>query len=95
MTLSELVEEYRRVGMGPRIYSETRRIVRAVVRSYDPKVYGGASSWEEAVEDLVQEFGLEVLVGQGQLDYAMTVAADLEHFQRLLARQLRHLLADP
>lgn len=93
MTFTELVEEYRTVGIGPRIYAETRRIVRAVARSYDPVVYGGASSWEEASEDLVQEFGLEVLVGQGQLDYAITVAADREHFRRLLARQVRHLLA--
>jgi hypothetical protein len=34
-----------------------------------------------------------VLIEQGQLDYAMLVAADHQHFRRLLARQVRHHLA--
>jgi DNA-binding CsgD family transcriptional regulator len=49
--------------------------------------------WEEGVEDLVQDFCVDVLIGQGQLDFALAVAADLLHFRRLLARQLRHHLA--
>jgi hypothetical protein len=93
VTFGELAEEYRSVGIGPRILAEVNRIVRAVTRSYDPGVYGGSTSWDDALEDLVQEFGLEVLVGQGQLDYAMMMATDRTHFRRLLARQVRYLLA--
>lgn len=93
VTLDELVDEYRRVGIGPRILGQVREIVRAVARSYDPAIYGGSSSWDESLDDLVQEFGLEVLVGQGQLDYAMLMATDHQHFRRLLARQVRYLLA--
>ena len=72
---------------------EVRRVVRSVVRGYDPLVYGKVWRWEEGVDDLVQDFCVEVLIEQGQLDYALVVAADLEHFRRLLARQLRHHLA--
>lgn len=93
VTLEELVDEYRRSGIGPLILGQVREIVRAVTRGYDPVIYGGASSWEEGLEDLVQEFGLEVLVGQGQLDYAILMATDHQHFRRLLARQVRYLLA--
>ena len=93
MTLAELVDEYRQVGIGPRILGQVREIVRAVARGYDPAVYAGCASWDDGLDDLVQEFGLEVLVGQGQLDYAMLVATDHQHFRRLLARQVRYLLA--
>jgi hypothetical protein len=93
VTLHELADEYRRMGIGPRILGQVREIVRAVARGYDPVIYGGSASWDESLDDLVQEFGLEVLVGQGQLDYAMLVATDYQHFRRLLARQVRYLLA--
>lgn len=93
MTLAELVDEYRQVGIGPRILLQVREVVRAVARGYDPTIYGGSAGWDEGLDDLVQEFGLEVLVGQGQLDYAILMATDHQHFRRLLARQVRYLLA--
>lgn len=91
--LGPLVAEYRCVVMGPLLLREVRGIVRSVVRGYDPLVYGRVWRWEEGVEDLVQDFCVDVLIEQGQLDYALLVAADLQHFRRLLARQLRHHLA--
>ena len=93
MTLAELVDEYRQVGIGPRILGQVREVVRAVARGYDPTIYGASAGWDEGLDDLVQEFGLEVLVGQGQLDYAILMATDHQHFRRLLARQVRYLLA--
>lgn len=93
MTLAELVDEYRQVGIGPRILGQVREVVRAVTRGYDPSIYGASAGWDEGLDDLVQEFGLEVLVGQGQLDYAILMATDHQHFRRLLARQVRYLLA--
>ncbi len=93
MTLAELVDEYRQVGIGPRILLQVREVVRAVARGYDPTIYGASAGWDEGLDDLVQEFGLEVLVGQGQLDYAILMATDHQHFRRLLARQVRYLLA--
>jgi hypothetical protein len=93
VTLAELADEYLELGIGPRILAQVREVVRAVTRGYDPAIYAAAASWDEGLDDLVQEFGLEVLVGQGQLDYAMLMATDLLHFRRLLARQVRYLLA--
>lgn len=93
MTLDDLDREYREVGIGPVILREVRNVIGGVVRGYDPVVYAQVASWELGEEDLLQEFGLDVLVGQGQLDYAMSVASDLLHFRRLMARQVRYLLA--
>lgn len=93
VTLDTLAREYRTMGIGPVLLEEVREVIRGVVRGYDPVVYGQVVSWELGLDDLVQEFGLEVLVGQGQLDYAMTVAGDRLHFRRLMARQVRYLLA--
>jgi DNA-directed RNA polymerase specialized sigma24 family protein len=93
MDFDDLVAEYRSVGIGPLLYREVRDLVGGVVRSYDPIVYGHVWRWEEAIDDLVQEFCVEVLIGQGQLDYALLIAGDHRHFRRLLARQIRHLLA--
>jgi DNA-binding CsgD family transcriptional regulator len=91
--LGLLVTEYRSEVMGRLLLREAREIVRSVVRGYDPIVYGRVWRWDEGIEDLVQDFCVDVLIGQGQLDYALAVAADLQHFRRLLARQLRHHLA--
>jgi hypothetical protein len=91
--LEALVREYESVGIGPVILQEVRDVIRSVVRGYDPVVYGQVASWELGLEDLAQEFGVDVLVTQGQLDYAITVAGDRLHFRRLIARQLRYLLA--
>jgi len=93
LNLGVLVAEYRAEGIGPLILQEVREVVGAVVRGYDPMVYGQVASWDLGLDDLVQEFGLDVLVGQGQLDYAMLMASDRIHFRRLLARQVRYLLA--
>jgi DNA-directed RNA polymerase specialized sigma24 family protein len=92
-TLAPLVAEYRSEVMGRLLLREVREIVRSVVRGYDPIVYGRVWRWQEGVEDLVQDFCVDVLIGQGQIDYALAVAADLQHFRRLLALQLRHHLA--
>lgn len=91
--LDSLVREYEAVGIGPVILQEVREVIRSVVRGYDPVVYGQVSSWELGLEDLAQEFGVDVLVAQGQLEYAITVAGDRLHFRRLMARQVRYLLA--
>lgn len=88
-----MVAEYRSEVIGRLLLREVHEIVRAVSRGYDPVVYGRVWRWEEGIEDLVQDFCVDVLIGQGQLDYALAIAADHQHFRRLLARQLRHHLA--
>jgi hypothetical protein len=93
LTFEELTAEYSEVGIGPLILREIRELAWMITRSYDPEVYANVPRWDEGIDDLVQEFGSDVLIGQGQLDYAMMVATDYKHFRRLLALQIRHLLA--
>lgn len=93
MTLLELTEEYQAQGIGARILDEIRILASRVVSNYSPQVYADVSGWNEGLDDLVQEFVTTVLLEEGQLDYTMLHASDLDHFRRLLTRQLRHLLA--
>ena len=81
MSLDDLRAEFEQELIGPRIYGEITAIARRVVRNYDPRVYAHAADWEDGFDDLLQEVVLERLLGEGQLAYAMTVAADLAHWR--------------
>lgn len=95
MTLAELREEYLNPSMriGPKIDSQVRDIVHSVARRYDPEIYGQAANWDDAEEDLVQSVELVLLLEEGQLDYLMATAVELEDFRNLLRRQVRRYLA--
>ena len=94
MSLEELRREYEREVIGEGIFQVVEEFVSSVtVGRYDPRVYGGAASWDEALEDLVQSFVLDVLLDEGQLEYALFVASSEEHFKNLVARQLKRFLA--
>jgi AraC-like DNA-binding protein len=93
MTLAELREEYRSDRVGPKILNEVRSLVRDVVHRYDPQVYGGASSWDDAEDDIVQSVVVDLLLREGQLDYLMATAAELSDFRNLLRFQVKRYLA--
>jgi len=93
MSLGSLISEYEAVGIGPLLLREIEATAEAVVSRYNPTVYAGTSTWADAIEDLVQEFVLTILIGEQQLEYVILHSVDLEHLQRLLSRQLRRLLA--
>ena len=93
MSIQELQLEYEREGIGEGILGILDGLVRNVARSYDPRVYGGAASWAEAHDDLLHSFVVDVLLEQGQLEYALFVAGSVEHFKNILGRQLRFFLA--
>jgi hypothetical protein len=93
MSLPELREEYASLGIGPKIYHELMEVARNVTRSYNPTTYGGAANWTDALDDLIQEFVLRMLIGEGQLDYIMNNAGDISHLRRLLKRLVRRFLA--
>jgi len=93
MTLDQLRDEYLRDTIGPLIYGELVTIAGQVVRRYNPRVYAASPTWSSALEDLVQEVVMDRLIRERQLAYAMTVAADMQHWHRLMERQVRRTLA--
>jgi len=93
MSLEELRQEYSREIIGEKILDLLEGLVRTVTRKYDPRIYGGAVSWDEAHDDVLHSFIVEVLLEQGQLEYAVFLAETADHFKNLLARQLRFFLA--
>ena len=93
VTLAELEAEFRDKTIGIGIFAEITAAVHAVVNRYDPRIYGGGSaSWNDAAEDVVQQVVLDRLLSQKQLAYAFAVAGNLDHFRRLLRRQVRNTL---
>lgn len=92
-TLDQLRDEYRAEGIGHVILDEVRRAVHDVARRYDPAIYGGSASWNDAEEDVVQGVVVDLLLAEGQLDYIMATALTLDDFRNLLRFQVRRYLA--
>ena len=93
MTWSDMRREYAAEVIGPLILGEARRAVQTLSRRYDPEVYARTASWADAIDDTVQQLVVDLLIGDGQIDYMMSVARDLEAFRALMALQVKRLLA--
>ena len=95
MTMEELRAEYSAVRIGPLILHEVRTNLSRLVRmgGYDPEVYAGSKSWDDAEEDVLQAIVVQILLEEGQLDYIMATSSTLIDFHNLLARQVRRYLA--
>lgn len=93
MTWDDIQAEYAAVKIGPLILVEARRAMESVTRRYDPNVYGRTANWADAIDDVVQQLVVDLLIGDGQLEYMMSVSRGLEDFRALMALQARRLLA--
>jgi RNA polymerase sigma factor (sigma-70 family) len=93
MTFVEIQSEFHEQRIGVLIYREVHALAQKIVQRYNPQIYLNASSWQDGLEDYVQEFVSTVLIEEGQLEYVMEVAGSLDDFRNLLARQMRRLLA--
>lgn len=93
MSWSAIRAEYAREVIGVLLFEEVRRAVEQVCRRYDPLTYAGTSNWSDAVDDVVQDLISGLLLGEGQLAYIMRVAQSVDALRRLLALQVRRLLA--
>lgn len=80
---------------GELLFAEVANVCRWVSARYPPSIYADPNtSWTpDALDDLVQDVVVGSLLSDGQLDYSMSEANDLQHFRALLARQVRHTLA--
>lgn len=93
-TWDELRREYESDTIGPHWLSEITRAVEQTARKYPPATYSETGAWSPAsLENLVQEVVLTQLLEEGQLDYILTVAAEITVARALIARVVRRTLA--
>jgi hypothetical protein len=81
------------IVIGELIYTRTKTIVNSLLSRRDPAVYARGLAGSDATADVLQDFVIDVLIGEGQLDYVFTVALTIDDFDRLLRRQARRYLA--
>lgn len=91
--LTLLREEYRERGVGPCFLGEVRASANKIVRRYNASVYSDIGNWRHGFENLVQDVVADSLLRDSQAEYMLQVAATIEDFRRLLARQVRRRLA--
>lgn len=94
MTFEELRREYEAELVGEGLYARITNLADRLLRRRDPRVYAqGAADYRDTLGDVVNEFLLQVLIGERQIDYVMLTAGDLGEFDRLLQYHLRRFLA--
>lgn len=91
--LDELHAEYLAEFIGKSIYRRITKIVKSLLSKRDPYIYARGSSSAEGSSDAIQDFVLEVLISEGQIDYVFTVAKSIGDFDRLVRFQARRYLA--
>jgi hypothetical protein len=91
--LAALQREFREVGVGPLIVSEVRHMAHRIAPRYNAAVYSDSGNWQNGFEDLVQDVLANSLLRDQQAGYMLGVAATIDDFRRLLARQVRRCLA--
>jgi hypothetical protein len=93
VTWADIKAEYAAVTIGPLILAEARRAMESASRRYDPTVYARTANWADAIDDVVQQLVVDLLIGDGQLEYMMSVVRGVEDFRALMALQVKRLLA--
>lgn len=94
ISFDDLRREHETETIGPLIWALTVELAGMVGRRYRPVQYNrGAAAWDEAsVEELAQETAVDLLIGEGQIDYIFTVADTTEDVRRLLTRNVKRAL---
>ena len=89
----DLRQEYEEERIGPLIWALTVELSGIVGRRYRPAAYNQGAPWDNAsVEELAQQTAVELLIGEGQIDYIFTVANSTEDVRRLLTRNVKRAL---
>lgn len=94
MTFDDLRRECARDDIGPLFWDLLVAVCRRVARKYPPSSYNHGEEWsDEAFRELALEVTLERLLGEDQLAYVLDLATDEDSLARLLAFQIRRVLA--
>ena len=81
------------MGVGPLLLGEVGSVAHGLVARYNAVVYSEVGNWRHGLGDLVQDVVADSLLRDRQARYMLDVAATIEDFRRLLARQVRRRLA--
>jgi hypothetical protein len=94
MTFSAFRDEYETDVIGPRLWKLLRELAENVARRYPPLVYNNGQSWNtDSYEDLSQDVVVDLLIGEGQLEFIFEVSGSVEDIRRLLVRQIKRALS--
>ena len=94
MSYQDLLDQCEREGIGSRFWNLLLEVAGRVARRYPQEVYNHGERWsEEAIRDLAQDVALDRLIHEGQLEYVLSQATDEDSLSRLLAFQIRRVLA--
>ena len=93
ISFGDLRREHETETIGPLIWALTVELAGMVGRRYRPVQYNRGTTWDEAsVEELAQETAVDLLIGEGQIDYIFTVTDSTEEVRRLLTRNVKRAL---
>lgn len=96
MKFEDLVAEYEELVVGELIVERVTHLVRSALTTRDTFIYGGGErSVTEALGPVTNDF-FEHLLFSGsrpQLEYAISNANNIDHFDALITRQLNQFLA--
>ena len=90
---SDLRREHEAETIGPLIWGLTVELAGMVGRKYRPAEYNQGATWDaDSIEELAQQTAVELLIGEGQIDYIFAVADSTEDVRRLLTRNVKRAL---
>ncbi|MCY4068672.1 MAG: hypothetical protein OXE79_06180 [Acidimicrobiaceae bacterium] len=93
VNFADLRREHEAATIGPLLWALTVELAGMVGRRYRPAEYNGGAPWDKAsIEELAQQTAVDLLIGEGQIDYIFTVADSTEDVRRLLTRNVKRAL---
>ena len=93
ISFDNLRREHETETIGPLIWGLTVELAGMVGRRYRPAEYNEGTTWDaDSIEELAQQTAVELLIGEGQIDYIFTVADSTEDVRRLLTRNVKRTL---
>ena len=93
ISFGDLRREYEAATIGPLMWSLIVEVAGMVGRRYRPGEYNRGAAWDEAsIEELAQQTAVDLLIGEGQINYIFTVADSTEDVRRLLTRNVKRAL---
>ena len=88
LSWTDYLVEHREYGIGPLWLSQIKRIVKNQCKRRVPGEYG-FTSWENDLDDMVNEVIVHRLVGLKQINYICDVSTDFDHAMGLLNNEVK------